>query len=89
MSNIEILERFQSKTLRAIVNAPWIVPNKLIRKDLKILTVKEEIKKSVENYKIRFKTHPNKLASNLLKKVSMKSRFKKNKDLLQLFISLN
>jgi hypothetical protein len=25
-SNIEILERFQSKTLRMIVDAPWYVP---------------------------------------------------------------
>jgi hypothetical protein len=33
-SNIEILERFQSKVLRLIVNAPWYVPNSVIRKDL-------------------------------------------------------
>jgi hypothetical protein len=26
-SNIEILERFQSKALRMIVDAPWYVPN--------------------------------------------------------------
>jgi hypothetical protein len=31
-SNIEILERFQSKVLRIIVDAPWYVPNSLIRK---------------------------------------------------------
>jgi hypothetical protein len=29
-SNIEILERFQSKALRMIVDAPWYVPNTLI-----------------------------------------------------------
>jgi hypothetical protein len=29
-SNIEILERFQSKVLRMIVDAPWYVPNSLI-----------------------------------------------------------
>jgi hypothetical protein len=28
-SNIEILERFQSKVLRMIVDAPWYVPNSL------------------------------------------------------------
>jgi hypothetical protein len=33
-SNIEILERFQSKALRMIVFAPWYVPNTLIRRDL-------------------------------------------------------
>jgi hypothetical protein len=41
-SNIEILERFQSKALRMIVDAPWYVPNTVIRRDLQIPTVKEE-----------------------------------------------
>jgi hypothetical protein len=42
-SNIEILERFQSKALRMIVGAPWYVPNTVIRRDLHTPTVKEEI----------------------------------------------
>jgi hypothetical protein len=42
ISNIEILERFQSKILRIIVNAPWYVPNSLIRKDPSCPTVKEK-----------------------------------------------
>jgi hypothetical protein len=33
-SNIEILERFQSKALCIIVNAPWYVPNNHIRRNL-------------------------------------------------------
>jgi hypothetical protein len=33
-SNIEILERFQSKAIRMIVDAPWYVPNTVIRRDL-------------------------------------------------------
>jgi hypothetical protein len=33
-SNIEILERFQSRALRMIEDAPWYVPNTLIRRDL-------------------------------------------------------
>jgi hypothetical protein len=44
-SNIEILERFQSKVLRMIVDAPWYVPNSLIQKDLSCPTVKEEIRR--------------------------------------------
>jgi hypothetical protein len=32
-SNIEILERFQSKALCIIVDAPWYVPNNHIRRD--------------------------------------------------------
>ncbi|CAB0041818.1 unnamed protein product [Trichogramma brassicae] len=34
-SNIDILERFQSKVLRSMVDAPWFVPNEVIRKDLR------------------------------------------------------
>jgi hypothetical protein len=40
-SNIEIPEHFQSKILGIIVNAPWNIPNSVIRKDLQIPTVKE------------------------------------------------
>ena len=34
-SNIDILERFRSKELRIITDAPWYVPNTVIRRDLK------------------------------------------------------
>jgi hypothetical protein len=43
ISSIEILERFQSKALRMIVDAAWYVPNTLFRRDLQITSVKEEI----------------------------------------------
>lgn len=66
-SNVEILQRFQNKTLRQIVNAPWYVPNELIRNDLKIPTVKEEIQIKRRNYAMRLLKHPNELARNLLK----------------------
>jgi hypothetical protein len=42
-SNIEILERFQSKALHMIVDAPWYMPNMVILRDLQIPTVKEEV----------------------------------------------
>jgi hypothetical protein len=41
-SNTEILKSFQSKALRMIVDAPWYVPNTLIRRDLQTPTVREE-----------------------------------------------
>jgi hypothetical protein len=44
-SNIEILERVQSKALRMIVDAPWYVPNTVIQRDLQIPTVKKEIRR--------------------------------------------
>ncbi|CAB0033665.1 unnamed protein product [Trichogramma brassicae] len=64
-SNIEIIERLQSKTLRCLVNAPWFVTNEDIRKDLKVPTVKEEICKFSDKYKDRLKKHPNSLAAGL------------------------
>jgi hypothetical protein len=49
-SNIEILERFQSKVLRLIVDALWYVSNSVIRNDLQIPTVKEEISRFSSHY---------------------------------------
>jgi hypothetical protein len=58
-SNIEILERFQSKALRIIVDAPWYVPNNHICRDLQITSVKEEIRRYSSQYSARLSTHPN------------------------------
>ena len=41
-SNIEILQIFQNKFLRTIVNAPWYIPNKLLYTDLQTPTIREE-----------------------------------------------
>jgi len=38
--NIEILERFQSKVLRIITDAPPYVPNVVIKRDYKVLLVR-------------------------------------------------
>jgi hypothetical protein len=64
-SNIEILERFQSKVLRMITDAPWYVPNTVIGKDLQIQTVKHEISRYSYHYSKRLSMHPNKLILNL------------------------
>jgi hypothetical protein len=60
-SNIEILERFQSKVLRFVVDAPWYVPNSLFRRDLSCPTVRLDS----SHYGDRHLTHPNHLAVNL------------------------
>jgi hypothetical protein len=64
-SNIEILERFQSKALRTITDAPWYVPNTVIR-DLQVTMVKHEARKCSVNYRKRLAAHPNSLATTLL-----------------------
>ena len=35
-SDIEMLQRYQNKVLRAIVNIPWYIFNKVIHADLKV-----------------------------------------------------
>jgi hypothetical protein len=62
----EILERFQSKALRMIVDAPWYVPNTVIRRDHQIPTVKEEIRFYSSQYRARLSAHPNGLIVNLI-----------------------
>jgi hypothetical protein len=61
ISNIEILERFQGKVLRMITYAPWYVPNMVLRQDLQITSVKEEIHRFRTQYRDRLYTHPNNL----------------------------
>jgi hypothetical protein len=65
-SNIEILERFQSKTLRMIVDAPWYLPNTVIRRDFQTPKVKEEIRRYSSQYSDRLSAHPNGLVLNLM-----------------------
>ena len=65
-SDIEILQRFQSKTLRSLINAPWYVTNEAIHRDLKIPTVKEEITKCSNRYIKRVNKHRNPLITKLL-----------------------
>jgi hypothetical protein len=65
-SNIEILKRFQSKALRKIVDAPWYMPNTVIRRYLQIPTVKEEIRRYSSQYSARLRAHPNDLTVNLI-----------------------
>jgi hypothetical protein len=65
-SNIETPERFQSKALRMIVDAPWYVPITVIRRDIQIPTVKEEISRYSSQYSARLSTHPNDLIVNLI-----------------------
>lgn len=65
-SNIEIIQRFQSKTLRLITNAPWFVSNKIIHTDLDVPYVKSEIGYFSHRYLQRLSDHINPLAISLL-----------------------
>jgi hypothetical protein len=63
---MEILERFQLKTLRMTVDAPGYVPNTVIRMDLQTPTAKEEIRRYSSQYRARLSAHPNGLVVNLM-----------------------
>jgi hypothetical protein len=45
-SKIEILQRYQNKVLRAIVNAPWYISNKVLHADLKVPTIDNKLQNS-------------------------------------------
>jgi hypothetical protein len=64
-SNIEIIERFQSKALRMTTDALWDVPNAAIQKDLQIPTGKHEISRHSYHYSKRLSVHPKELILNL------------------------
>jgi hypothetical protein len=65
-STIQILEYFQLKVLCIIVNAPWYVPNMVIRRDLQTPTVKEEIHSYSSQYSASLSAHPSGLVVNLM-----------------------
>jgi hypothetical protein len=44
-----------------IADAPWYVPNMVLRQDLQITSVKEEIHRFSTQYKDHLYTHPNNL----------------------------
>ena len=76
-SNIEILQRFQNKVLRVIVNAPWYIPNNVLHKDLKTPTIRVETTRLCANYQDKLETHPNELIPSLLDEAEEPRRLKR------------
>lgn len=76
-SNINIIQRFQSKTLRKMVGAPYYVSNQTIHEDLRIPFVKEEIKNRPKNYQRRIPGHENQLICNLQNPITNNKRLKR------------
>ena len=64
-SNVNIIQRFQSKTLRMIAGAPRYVSNQTHHVDLSITTVEEERQKR-DKYFQQLQEHYNQLAINLV-----------------------
>jgi hypothetical protein len=64
-SNINILQSFQSISLRVITGAPWFVSNQSLHNDLKILTLPELASQSYKKLHTAIINHQNPLISNL------------------------
>jgi hypothetical protein len=75
-SNLEILERFQSKVLRIITDAPRYVPNAEIKRDLLVLTVRQEVRNYSVTYRQRLDDHPMSLANSLFHSTNCNLRLK-------------
>jgi hypothetical protein len=65
-SNIQIIQRFQSKVIRSILQAPWYVSNATLHADTSIPFVLNEIERFSQNYQSKLDQHPYHLALNLL-----------------------
>lgn len=76
-STINIIQAFQSKTLRLITSAPWFIRNTNIHRDLNIPTVMDEIQCFSSRHLDRASTHPNPLISDLVRPSSTSRRLKR------------
>jgi len=74
--NIDILERFQSKRLGIIMDAPWFVPNAMIIRDLQVLSVSQELRNYSVTCRKRLYDHPNNLEKSLFQRSNYNLRLK-------------
>lgn len=76
-SNVNIIQRFQSKVLRTICGSPYYITNNTIHADLRMPTVDEQISAINRSYTNRLSNHSNHLASNLLRASTTGRRLKR------------
>jgi hypothetical protein len=76
-SNIETLERFQSKVLRIFTDVPWYVPNAVIKRDINVLSVRQEVHNYNVTYRQRPDDHPDRLAKSLFQRTHYNRRLKR------------
>jgi hypothetical protein len=65
-SNIQVIQHYQNKVLKCIVNAPWYVRNSDLHRDLRIKTATDIIAKFAKSHEKRLQDHINIEASRLL-----------------------
>jgi len=58
-TNINIIQSYQNKVLRGIVNAPWYIRNEDLHRDLHIRLVRKEVKITAAKHDHRLQEHEN------------------------------
>lgn len=84
-TNVKVIQAFQNKVLRSIVDAPWYVRNDDLHRDLKMDMVSEAIKCVAVKHEHRLQNHVNPGVLMMLQSRDMVRRLKRTKpsDLLQ------
>lgn len=77
--NIKIIQRFQNKVLRKMINAPWYSRNTDIHRDLSMPTVEDTIKKISCAHFRRLESHINEEAARLFIEVESERRLNRRK----------
>jgi hypothetical protein len=78
-SNIQVIQRFQNKVLKCIVQAPWYIRNRDLHRDLGIETVTDIITRLARSHKKRLQNHINSEVSRLLNVQNIPRRRKRKK----------
>jgi len=65
-SNISVIQRYQSKLLRTITNAPWYVTNQTLHSDLHIPYVHSVLQDYIHKHRSALESHPNPLVEPLI-----------------------
>jgi uncharacterized protein YeeX (DUF496 family) len=78
-SNIQVIQRYQNKVLKCIVNAPRYVRNSGLHRDLGIETVTDIIAKFIKSHEKRLQDHITIEASRLLNVNNITRRLKRKK----------
>ena len=78
-TNVKIIQTYQNKVLRNIVNAPWYIRNSDIHRDLQIEAVDKEIKRIARTHTERLHQHPNTETHHLLNNSDLVRRLKRTK----------
>jgi hypothetical protein len=76
-SNIQKIQKFQSKVLRGIVNVPWYARNSDIHRDLGIRMVNAEIKRTAKKHEDRLHQRTNVEAIQILDNERTERRLKR------------